>query len=202
MTTKTLSGFRLVETRRGDTLQRIASRELGSATRWYELAEINKLRPPYLTDDEDQASDSVKLTGSQLLVPSTTPVATADTSPESIFGTDVLLKNGRLRVSDGDLVLVSGVDNYLQALGHVVVTEPGDLMFHPEYGCGVRRMIGSSNSRAKITLAGGLVRKAVASDPRTKEVKSATVRAVGDSLFVEGEAIAINQRPARFSEAL
>jgi hypothetical protein len=142
LTTKTLSGFRLVETRRGDTLQRIAVRELGDATRWHELAEINRLRPPYLTDDESQVSGSVKLTGSQLLVPSSTPTATVDTNAESIFGTDVLLRRGKFQVSSGDLVLVSGVDNYLQALRHVVRTEPGDLMFHPRYGCGVRKMIG------------------------------------------------------------
>lgn len=204
MTTKSLSGFRLVSTRRGDTLQRVAARELGDAARWYELAEINSLRPPYLTDDEDDVTSKVKLTGEQLLIPAVAPIATADTNPDSVFGVDVqLLPDGRLDVTeDGDLALVGGSANYVQALGNVARTEPGDLLFHPGYGCGIRSMIGSSNSRSKMVLAGALVRRALEADPRTREVRSALVEAEGDVLRVTAEAIAIHERPVRVSEVL
>ena len=200
MTTKTLTGFRLVATHRGDTLQRVAVRELGDAAKWSELAEINRLRPPYLTNDEGQVSDSVKLTGEQLLVPAASPRATTDTNPESVLGRDIHLDRGELHAENGDLSLVEGADNYVQALSHLVVTEPGDLLFHPAYGCGVRRMIGGSNSRAKVMLASRLVKRAIAADPRTSEVRNATVTATGDSLRIEATAVAIHDRTVRLSQ--
>lgn len=203
MATKTLSGYRLVNTRRGDTLQRVAARELGAAGRWYELAEINNLRPPYLTDDANAVTLQVKLTGSQLIVPSSSPQATADTSVDAVFGADIKLKNGRLQADEsGDIRIISGVDNYVQALRFLLATEPGDLLFHPNYGCGVRSIIGASNSRAKMMLAGGLVRRAIAADPRTQAVPAATVTARGDAIRIEVTATAIHDQPVRLSEAL
>ena len=69
MILKPLSGFRLVPTRRGDTLQDVAVRELGDAARWYDLAAINDLLPPFLTDDPQQAGPRVLLTGQDLKIP-------------------------------------------------------------------------------------------------------------------------------------
>jgi len=202
MTDRTLVGFRLIETRYGDTLQRVAARELGDAARWYELAEINGLRPPYLTDDQLSVSATVKLTGSQLLVPAATPKATIDSTPDGALGIDILLHKGSIQSENGDIALVSGAANYVQALTSLVVTEPGDLLFHPTYGCGVRSLLGSSNSRAKMMLAGGLVRRAIASDPRTAEVVRADISANGDSLQIEAHAMAVHGQPVRLSQVL
>lgn len=199
---KTLDGFRLVDTLRGDTLQRVAARELGDASLWYDLAAINGLRPPYLTDDETQVSAAVKLTGTQLMVPAASPRATVDTDLEDVLGRDVKLTRGELMALDGDLQVVEGAANYVQALEHLVNTEPGDLLFHPAYGAGLRRFLGTNNSRAKALLAGNLVRRAILSDDRTAEVPSASVTVNGDALRVEARAVTVYGRTVNLSQVI
>lgn len=199
---KTLEGFRLVDTMRGDTLQRVSARELGNAGLWYELAEINGLRPPYLTDDEAQVSATVKLTGSKLIVPASFPRATVETDPSDVLGRDIWLYRGELQVRDGDLAIVDGADNYVQALAHLVVTEPGDLLFHPGYGAGLRRFIGKSNSRAKALLASGLVKRAILNDDRTVEVPLANVTVEGDVLRIDVRAVAVHGRSSSLSQVI
>lgn len=49
----------------GDTLERIAQRELGNALRWLDLVVLNELKPPYISDT---AADGVKKFGDKLLV--------------------------------------------------------------------------------------------------------------------------------------
>ena len=198
MTTRRLSGFRLVSTHHGDTLQRVAARELGDAAQWIVLVEINDLEPPYITDDPSEVSSRVKLSGSQIIVPATSPKATVSADLDSALGRDLRLTKGRLSAINGKFNLVSGVDNYSQALKTLVVTEPGDLLFHPTYGCGVRRFIGSSNSRARAMLAGELVRRGVAADPRTGEVKKAAATVQGDRLDIEVEAVSIHDQSVGF----
>ena len=39
----------------GDSLRRIALRELGDALRWIDLATVNQLRPPYIIDSVNPA---------------------------------------------------------------------------------------------------------------------------------------------------
>lgn len=198
---RTLPGVRFVETRRGDTLQRVAARELGDAARWRDLAEINQLSPPYLTDEVAEASQTVLLTGALLMVPAASPRPPKDGTPEEVLGADVALRRGELQVVGGDLALVAGVPNFAQALSHLVQTEPGDLLFHARYGAGVRRLLGSSNSRSKGVLAAGLVRGAARADPRTSAVTKATAEVRGDVLRLEVEVEAVTGGSARVVEA-
>lgn len=186
------TGYKTVQTLHGDTLQRVAARELGDASLWPGIAYLNGLAPPYLTDDPAQVAEGVRLTGSRLLVPVDAPVAPADVGTRDPFGSDVRLNKGLLTVEGGDLALVSGVDNLRQALGHVVVTEPGELLFHPRYGCGLRRFIGASNSRANALVAGGLVKRALGADHRVVSVREATTEINGAVLRIEATAVAVD----------
>lgn len=51
--------------KQGDTLEKIASREYGQATRWVELVVINRLKPPYI---DEAGGDRVLKPGDKLLV--------------------------------------------------------------------------------------------------------------------------------------
>lgn len=183
-----LAGFRFVEVRFGDTLQALAARELGDASRWSEVAAINNLASPYITGDPALAGPSVALAGSLIRVPAPSAIATVDTDPDQVFGSDVLLERGQLAVEDGDLALVSGRANLRQALVGRMQTERGDLMFHAEYGSLVRRLIGAGSGPTRNLLAAEYARAAIEGDDRIASVTQSVAESVGDVISVSVEA--------------
>lgn len=197
-----LNGYRFIETRRCDTLQLIAARELGDASRWPELIAYNGLVHPYITDDEALAVNGVLLSGSMILVPAAAPAISSTTDPEKVFGTDVYLENGKVAVSDGDFDLVSGLSNFGQAIRHRIETERGELIFHTDYGSFVRRLIGAANGPTAALLAAQYAKAAVLADQRVRNVVSSTADVSGDvvnvSVVVEpvsGSAVTISATP-------
>lgn len=194
-----VGGYRLVETEFGDTLQALALREMGDASRWPELIALNNLRPPYLS--ALPGIDGVLQYGQTLRVPAAQTVVSAEASPEQVFGVDIALTGqGELTTEAGDLVLVAGVDNLSAALRHRLDTDAGELMFHPEYGSRVRRLIGQVNGPTTGILAASYASDAVAADPRVDRVVSQSATVSGDVVSVTvsaepvtGRVVTINQ---------
>lgn len=187
-----LLGYRQVSVLHGDTLQRLALRELGDASAWASLAHINGLVPPYLSDS---ASPGVLAYGDQLIVPSATAEFSRTTDADDVFERDVLLQDGQIQVNEsGDLSTVSGLDNLRQALSHRVRTAPGELIFHPEYRCLIARVIGTVNGASLSLLSGQYVRAALEADPRVSSVSRATAQFAGDTIIIEAEAVPIAGR--------
>jgi phage baseplate assembly protein W len=187
-----IDGFRRVQLLQGETLQQLALRELGDAARWVDIAHLNGLRPPYVTGDPAEASGTVALYGAVLLVPAATAEISADTDPDTVFGTDIRLLNGLPVIDDnGDVVMISGRANLSQAITHRIVTRPGELLFHPAYGCHVHRLKGDANGPAAALLGGEYVKAALRSDPRIQDAPSATVEAAGDALRIAAVATTI-----------
>lgn len=191
--TKPLTGVRKVQTRRGDTLQAIAARELGDAARWPDLITLNNLAAPYLTDDPAQAGPRVLLAGVGLLVPSVAPPATGVADSVSLFGADVALTQGRLTAGDdGDLLTVAETPNLVQALGIRLETEPGELLFHADYGCQVHSLLGRKAGPVVNQLAATFVARALRSDPRVARVDGATATVQGDTVAASAVAVAVD----------
>lgn len=190
--TKTYNSFRSVDTLHSDTLRRVAMRELGDASRWSELAAINNLLPPYITDNPDEAGSRVILSGGAIKVPAKNQRVSATDDPGYVFGSDVSLNRGKLSANNGDLAIVSGVPNLTQALRNVIVTEPGDLMFHPRYGCSVRSMRGRKNIQKQASIAAAYVKRSLNADPRISSVPRASVRVNGDVMEIEADAMAVD----------
>lgn len=174
-----LYGYRHVEVRRGDTLQKIAARELGNANRWYELITINGLLPPFVSDTP--AGDRVAVAGQMIMVPAPTRPAGGNTDPENVFEADMSLNRGRLEVENGDFKVVTGRSNLRQALRHRVDTERGELLYHRDYGSLVKRMLGAVNGPTAALLSAQYAKAAVAADPRIQRIRSATAETVGDT---------------------
>ena len=187
---KTLIGSRSVVTNHGDTLRRVAARELHDASRWYELAAINGLQSPYITDDPALESATVLLSGGALLVPSAAESPVTD--PVSVFGQDIALESGVLQAVNGDLAPVTGTPNLTQALHHAIDTDPGELIYHPDYGCAVRQLIGGRATPTARVLARGFVERTLRADPRVSDVQQASTEIVGDTVRVEANAVAID----------
>lgn len=191
---RTLGGFRFVEVYHGDTLQRIAARELGDAARWTDLANINELVPPYLVDIGIDASPGVLRYGDMLMVPSAAEVASTQTDPDLVFEIDCALPYGLLESENGDFVIVSGVANLKQALQHRIRTSEGELVFHPDYRCLVHRLIGAINGPTSGLLAAEYVKAALLRDDRVQDVTRVVAEISGDVIKVTADAVPIAGR--------
>lgn len=196
-----LGTLRRVKTRRGDTIQRIAARELGDATLWHTIVYINELRWPFIQDDPNPPAGVIQA-GDAILVPTATSAAVPDANvdQDKIFGVDADLTKGELSAEDGDITLVHGTKNYAQALRHRLDTRIGELTFHHLYGNGVYTIVGKGGTRPNAVLANAFVQRAVASDPRTADASRISSQLTGDVLYVNGEAIATDgtNQPVQF----
>lgn len=186
---KPLGGYRTVRILVGDTLQRIAQRELDDATLWTDLVWLNDLSAPYLvaTAAEAIAQPGTLYYGQSIKVPAPAQAGSAVPDPDNLFGVDVRLHQGLFRVVNGDIDLVAGIPNLRQAIEHRLVTETGELVFHPDYGCNVRAVIGFKNSGTAGLLARWFVEKALREEPRIESVLRAGVEVSGDTISVAAE---------------
>jgi phage baseplate assembly protein W len=192
--TKRLTGYRAVDILVGDTLQRIAMRELGDAAQWYDLVNLNALKPPYIVDDPALLGPGLKLSGQDtLLVPSVAPPATGVALAPSVFGTDCFLQ-GRQLIADssGDIATVAESSNLKQALEMALGTHPGDLVYHPQYGCQAYTLLGRGATPVVNQLAAAFVAKTINSDPRISRAQDTTATTVGDVLACSSTAVAVN----------
>jgi len=187
-----LPSYRLVETRRGDDLQAVASRELGDANRWPELVWLNALTWPFLTDDERRVGPGVQLTGSLVKVPAPTGFIEAKSSSEDVYGRDCLLRGRQLEASeDGDFAIVAGVDNLTQQLTHAINTPRGQARRHPNYGCMIWRLVGTVNGPVAGMMGAEYVKATLMSDYRVTGVPVAQAEIVGDAVRITAKAEAV-----------
>lgn len=196
--TRQYSGFRFAPTRYGDSLQLIAYREMGDANAWAQLAWFNNLIAPFVTDDPLLASDRVLLGGRQIRIPTTVAQPQpSSTSADDVLLSDCQLLNRRLTVNPatGDFNLVCGRENLKQALIHRVVTDPGELMYHPAYGCKIQRRRGNKNAAVAILIGRMDVQDALAQETRLKRINSITPSSNGDVLAVTVDVTPITGNP-------
>jgi phage baseplate assembly protein W len=187
-----MPSYRLAETHAGDTLPRVAAREMGDANRWPELVWINNLTSPYLTDIPSEASDTVLLTGSLIRIPAPTGVNTDATERAQVYERDCKMVKRRL-VDDGkgDFAIVAGTDNLTQQLTHRIVTPRRQLVRHPDYGCLVWELQGKVTGPVAALLGAKYVKAAVQADYRVSSVTSATAEVTGDATRITATAEAI-----------
>ncbi len=180
-----IEGYRLAQTRFGDTMQLIAARELGDATGWPELVAFNGLVPPFITDDPAPQVRGVLLSGDLIRIQANSAIVSATVDADRVFERDVDLAGGSLSAdAGGDLLVAGGLDNLKQAVRHRVDTDRGELIFHPDYGSLVRRLIGAVNGPTAALLAAGYVRAAVLLDPRIQAVVESIAEVIGDTITV------------------
>ncbi len=90
---------------------------------------------------------------------------------ERHLGTDILFdEEGDLVVSrTGDLALAVGRDCLLQDIRDRLGTLPGDLFAHPDWGCGIGRLLGALDTPLNRALAIRYIRHALEADPRVED---------------------------------
>lgn len=137
----------------GDTIASLAARLLGDARRWVELAVLNELRAPYVTDGAKLPATVAP--GDQITVPSQRPLGggsavapsnalTGRAAPnEAALGVDlatVETSSGQwdlavdLARGATDAETIAGIGNLSQAIGMRLRVERGELPLFPEVG--------------------------------------------------------------------
>lgn len=195
--TTQISGEFTVTTRRGDTLSTLASKYLGTPGRWRELAVLNNLRYPYISES---GAPGTVVVGDEIRIPSNT-VAPEVTSPpgiigvpqtatvaERLLGRDFKIEkteNGEFdfvadpESDNSDVKTVAGVANLQQALAVRILTTLGENPLFPNLG--MPRVIGNSNAILDREIIRLRIRQAVENDPRINSVLSVTTQTTGSA---------------------
>ncbi|WP_295455819.1 DUF2634 domain-containing protein [uncultured Thiodictyon sp.] len=173
----------------GDDLRALAQRELDDAARWVDLARLNDLRLPFIVASYKSADrlPHTAIWGDTILIPWVGNSARVPT-PIDNFGVDLALPHGRLAATaSGDLALVVGADNVVQALSHRIRTPRGEITYHPEYGSHVALALGLPTQPFISLMAATWVYECLAEEPRIARVLAVDARASGDALQVAAQ---------------
>lgn len=178
----------------GDDLRRIAIREVGDAEAWFDIAELNGLRPPYISTT---GMPGTVRPGDKILLPTLGGAGVVTGGVEEERGRiDELALGVDLELGDGgDLVvdaagtgfrLVRGHDCFVQGLERVRFrTRVGENAVYPEVG--ILAPVGEKSGAGMVEAIALSVRRACFTDPRTLSVVNLNVADLGDGAFVEVE---------------
>lgn len=156
-----------VTSQQGQGLMDIASQALGNFELWQSIR--GNLPPPWGASEIP--------TGSQISLVS--GAAQAPTQA-AILGTDIELgpQGQAMPPWTGDFTLSQGIVNYSEALGRRLATTLGSLLYHPTYGCRIPPEIGQIMTTGANALIAAFGQSALAADPRTQKVISATAGSI------------------------
>lgn len=180
----------------GDTLQYIAQKELGDASKATDIAIFNDLDYPFIGRIGDTPVSGVKLPGDIISIP--IEVDTSDVLGSSVYEenySDLLLttnsnltdySGGELSTDlYGDLQVVSGEGSITQDIVHRFKTEKGTLLYHPTYGSDLLSLIGINKDDTwlqKVTIE---VLRTMRSDPRIKEINNLNITSITEGVQIE-----------------
>ena len=143
----------------------------------------------------------VKKTGEVLFIPQsntseTSVIIGAGPKYEELFGVDVLInKDGEWEASTEeslDLKTVSGTKNLVQALNNRISTRRGFYPYHDEYGSNLPLYIGQKNDPKRQDLVRVDIKETALLDPRISELSAFNMILTGDLIFIEFDAIPID----------
>lgn len=194
-----------------DSLQSIAARFLGNGDRWFDLAILNGLKAPYIS--ESGIPGTVKV-GDRISIPTAAGtgapnIATRGDEPSlDLLGTDFQFTETSLSVPGRpqvDFVVdrrttrdfkftPNGITNLQQALQLRLWTEIGSIPTAPGYGR--PRVIGFGNVNSERRLLELRMRQTVEADPRVDRVQNLKSQAVGDTIEISIDVIPIGATTA------
>lgn len=198
-----------------DSLQDIAFRTLGDATRWPDLVVINGLKQPFI-DPTPISTTAPRVPGvlrpgdtiqypKQTISDSSSPLDTGiqvinetfetkqESPTERKLGVDLLLDRdtGDIQINtQGDIALVSGMDNAVQALRLKFTTRRGTLRGNPYFGLAVP--IGKKKNDIDLVFLQSDIRRQVKLDPRFEDVKDMQVKLERDVFRINANVMVRN----------
>jgi hypothetical protein len=201
------TSFRTYDIQATDTLQSIAAKLLGDGAKWYDIAIVNGLRSPYISDTGAPGTVGV---GDLISIPviGGTSAQNAIVSGQNdepgtdLLGTDIASTEpvesapGRplvdLAIDQStfkDIKIVSSVANLTQALQLRMWTEQGRLPLSPSYG--LPRVIGVNVDQGQAELYALSLKSTLSADSRVRSVSGVRLEKDGDLLDVDANVIPI-----------
>lgn len=163
-----MARYRTHTVRYGETMQSIASIELGDVSQWITIAKYNQLEYPYIVDtNEDKLKNVEHLVtiGDKIVIPVDSTLTQDDLDHMSqndkeeisklALGSDLSMTNFPSYYDDkgtrdnilqldgdnrGDLAVVAGEDNVKQSIIAHLLTPKGALLLHPDYGSDLHKL--------------------------------------------------------------
>lgn len=184
-----------------ETIRTLALKYLGDEAQWKKLAIMNNLKPPYISEN---GGDGVLMPGETILIPkessgtddaidvSRTINSDASSAAQRPmlrrYGRDFRLQEttggelGDVAVSSsGDIDMVEGVDNVIQAVKIKFATEQGELPTHPTFGA--KYPVGTKVTLVTIQEFAINARRTFFQDPRVEDILQMNIWAEGDQIF-------------------
>lgn len=176
----------------GENLYDVAISVFNDVSLWSEIARANSW-----LDAHTDARGNLASAGQRVLVPVLDGVALLTLSPQLIAGqspllTDLLLDDGDLALSRSlnDVQLVTGGDNFTQAILNRLTTQRGELPLNLNYG--LVDQIGAQNTSKRPEQVALDVIEQVLADERVVSVDNVTINQEGDTLDVRFNALPID----------
>lgn len=180
--------------RMGETLMDLAHRLTGDPARWVELASFNGWASPY-TDSQDRVARA----GTLIQIPlALAGVLDGDFILNTLINrgdpllTDMKLDSTGDIIMDVDINLVSGADNFKQALLNRARTVKGEQLSLPEYG--LANLAGSLSGDLTPALFASELTTQLLRDPRVQSVSDVAVELTGDMVDVKLVVSSIDQQ--------
>jgi phage baseplate assembly protein W len=191
-----IHSLRQYQVKQGDSVEFIAKLIFGSASRWKEIVELNRLDYPYIDTTPGAsipATKTIAILGSRLLIAllpgdSVVDDVFVDTERhkdiyEILFGSDIALtEDGDIAIdnSRSDFAIASGGKNLGQALLMKLKSFMGELVYHPNYGTTLHDLIGERLDIISASKANLEVRRTIYTDPRVGVIKELKVQSAGE----------------------
>jgi nucleoid-associated protein YgaU len=166
--------------RSGDTLQALALRVYGDATRWAEIQRLNNLRSARHWGDGTPLA-----VGDRLLVPLGANTDASQREGDDLYGVDLALNlaTGDLELRDNDVTLTRGARNLEQGLALRLLTAQGESYILPSYGLPLR--VGSAALEREVAYLSAQVSDQLKQDGRVRDVPSVEVIIEGDKVAIQ-----------------
>jgi hypothetical protein len=176
----------------GENLYDVAVNVFGDVSQWFSIAQANN----WLDAHTDEAGNLPRA-GKRILIPNDEGQALLTLSPQLVGGqspllTDLLLDDGDLKLNHGlnDIKLVTGENNFVQAIINRLSTVKGELPLNLDYG--LLDSIGTQNtSKAGTQLALDVIEQ-VTSDERVLSINNVNIQQQGDTLDLYFNASPVN----------
>lgn len=193
--------------KQGDTIHSISQTVYGSVGQVMEIITANDLEYPFVGPLEGDGKPGIKVPGDIIIIPQEIgdePGMLDTVDESSINGSDILLDFGDsgsldtyyykdiLSDRNGDIQTISKEGSLKQDLIHKLITRPGTLVCHPDWGSNFLTVIGNKSLYGWEEKASIELERCFRSDDRVKDIQNIRIRDLPLGIQIDCEVLTNN----------